>query len=147
MIRLVLTTVLAWLFLSTAAMAETGLERFEREIKPQIELKSFTYKGAETLGDTGFVLNDVVAVMPASATTGDKDSTLKIDKVTVEALDFERMKNLNDEDMPALRQDQAGGHERRRGHVRRCSIPTASRGCRWTWCSTTASTVPRRCSR
>lgn len=100
MIRLVLTTVLAWLFLSTAAMAETGLERFEREIKPQIELKSFTYKGAETLGDTGFVLNEVVAVMPAGATTGDKDSTLKIDKVTVEALDFERMKNLSDEDIP-----------------------------------------------
>jgi len=100
MMRLILTTVLAWFFLSSATMAETGLERFEREIKPQIELKSFTYKGAETLGDTGFVLNDVVAVMEASATTGDKDSTLKIDKVTVEALDFERMKNLNDDDMP-----------------------------------------------
>ena len=100
MIRLLLTTVVAWLFLSSVTMAETGLERFEREIKPQIELKSFTYKGAETLGDTGFVLNDVVAVMPPNATTGDKGSTIKIDKVTVEALDFERMKNLNDDDMP-----------------------------------------------
>lgn len=100
MIRLLLATTLAWLFLSSAVTAETGLERFEREIKPQIELKSFTYKGAETLGDTGFVLNDVVAVMPANATTGDKDSTLKIDKVTVEALDFDRVKNLNDDDMP-----------------------------------------------
>ena len=100
MMRLFLTTVLAWFFLSSVTMAETGLERFEREIKPQIELKSFTYKGAETLGDTGFVLNDVVAVMPASATTNDKDSTLKIDKVTVETLDFERMKNLSDDDMP-----------------------------------------------
>ncbi|MBN9089439.1 MAG: hypothetical protein J0J01_21220 [Reyranella sp.] len=100
MMRSLLATILAWLFLSSATMAETGLERFEREIKPQIELKSFTYKGAEALGDTGFVLNEVVAVMPANATTGDKDSTLKIDKVTVEALDFERMKKLNDDDMP-----------------------------------------------
>jgi hypothetical protein len=100
MIRLVLTTVLAWLFLSTATMAETGLERFEREIKPQIELQSFTYKGAETLGDTGFVLNEVVAVMPASAAIGDKESTLRIDKVTVEALDFDRLKNLDEDDIP-----------------------------------------------
>ena len=100
MMRLLLTTVLAWLFLASAVTAETGLERFEREIKPQIELKSFIYKNAETLGDTGFVLNDVVAVMPASPATGDKESTLKIDKVTVEALDFERMKNITDDDVP-----------------------------------------------
>lgn len=98
--RLLLGTVLAWLFLSSAVTAETGLERFEREIKPQIELKSLTYKNAETLGDTGFVLNDVVAVMPANPATGDKESTLKIDKVTVETLDFERMKNIKDDDMP-----------------------------------------------
>jgi hypothetical protein len=100
MMRLLVGTVLAWLFLSSAVTAETGLERFEREIKPQIELKSLTYKNAETLGDTGFVLNEVVAVMPANPATGDKESTLKIDKVTVEALDFERMKNIKDDDMP-----------------------------------------------
>lgn len=98
--RLLLTTVLAWIFLSAAATAETGLERFEREIKPQIELKTLTYKGADTLGDEGFVLRDVVAVMPANPATGDKESTIKIDKVTVEALDFERMKNLKDDDLP-----------------------------------------------
>jgi hypothetical protein len=100
MMRLLLATAMAWLFLSSAALAETGLDRFEREIKPQIDLKSFTYKGAETLGDTGFVLKEVVAVMPASPTTGDKESTLTIDKVTVEALDFERMKRLKDDDIP-----------------------------------------------
>src|SRR3954470_18548773 len=100
MMRLLLTTTLAWLFLSSAVTAETGLERFEREIKPQIELKSFTYKNAETLGDTGFVLNQVVAVMPANAATGDKESTLTVDKVIVESLDFERMKKINDDDIP-----------------------------------------------
>lgn len=100
MMRLVLGTVLAWLFLSSAVTAETGLERFEREIKPQIGLESLTYKSAETLGDDGFVLSEVVAVMPANAATDDKESTLKIDKVTVEALDFERMKNIKDDDVP-----------------------------------------------
>jgi hypothetical protein len=100
MTRLLLATTVAWLFLWSTATAETGLERFEREIKPQIDLKTFTYKGAETLGDTGFVLKEVVAVMPASPATGDKESTLTIDKVTVEALDFDRMKNLKDDDIP-----------------------------------------------
>ena len=100
MIRTLLATALAWLFLSSVVTAQTGLERFEREIKPQIELKSFVYKNAETLGDTGFVLNQVVAVMPANPATGDKESTLTIDKVTVEALDFERMKKINDDEMP-----------------------------------------------
>ena len=100
MIRTLFATALAWLFLSSVATAQNGLERFEREIKPQIELKSFTYKNAETLGDTGFVLTQVVAVMPANPATGDKESTLTIDKVTVEAFDFERMKKINDDEMP-----------------------------------------------
>ena len=85
------------MLLSTAATAETGLERFEREVKPQIQLQTFTYKSAEALGDKGFVLHDVVAVMPANPATGEKERTLKIDKVTVEALDFERMKDINDD--------------------------------------------------
>lgn len=97
--RILLAVALAWTVLATTAIAETGLERFEREIKPQFELEKFTYAGAQTLGDTGFVLNNVLAVMPANAATGDKASTLKIDKVTVEALDFDRLKKIDD-DMP-----------------------------------------------
>jgi len=100
MIKTLLAAALSWLLLSTAAMAENGLERFEREIKPQIQLKTFTYKGAEALGDTGFVLHDLLAVMPANPATGDKESTLKIDKVTVEALDFERLKKADNDDAP-----------------------------------------------
>jgi len=95
--RILLAAVLAWTVLATTAIAETGLQRFEREIKPQFELEKFTYASAQTLGDTGFVLNDVVAVVPANAATGDKASTLKIDKVTVEALDFDRLKKIDDE--------------------------------------------------
>lgn len=94
---ILLAAVLAWAPLT--AIAETGLERFEREIKPQFELEKFGYASAQTLGDTGFVLNDVLAVIPANAATGDKASTLKIEKVTVEALDFDRLKKIDD-DMP-----------------------------------------------
>jgi hypothetical protein len=78
--------------LAFAASADNGLERFEREIKPQFELKKFSYAGAEPLGDAGFVLTDVVAVVPANPATGDKETTVKIRKVVVDALDFDRLK-------------------------------------------------------
>ena len=100
LIRVLMTAVLAWAVLATGVVAQNGLERFEQVIKPQIQLEKFTYASAQPLGNAGFVLVDVVAVMPASPATGDKASTLKIDKVTVEELDFERMKDINDDDMP-----------------------------------------------
>ena len=87
----ILSALLA-LGLATAAWAQNGLERFEKELKPQFEFKTFTYANAAPLGDKGFVLNDVVAVVPANPATGDKESTVKIQKVTVEALDFDRLK-------------------------------------------------------
>lgn len=78
--------------LATSSWAQNGLERFEKEIKPQFELKTFTYASAEPLGKSGFILNDVVAVVPANAATGDKETTVKVKKVTVEEIDFDRMK-------------------------------------------------------
>ena len=95
-----LAAILAWFVLAAPALAENGLERFEREVKSQIELEKFTYASAQPLGDSGFVLNDVVAVIPAGAAANDKPSTLKVDKVTVEDVDFDRLKKGNDEDMP-----------------------------------------------
>jgi hypothetical protein len=74
-----------------SASADNGLERFEKEIKPQFELKKFSYASAEPVGDAGFVLNDVVAVVPANPATGDKESTVKIKKVVVDELDFDRL--------------------------------------------------------
>lgn len=76
--------------LAAGSWAQNGLERFEKEIKPQFEFKSLTYGGAE-LGASGFVLKNVVAVVPANSATGDKESTIRIDTVTVDALDFERL--------------------------------------------------------
>lgn len=87
---------LMWVLLSfglaTGASAQSGLERFEKEIKPQFELKTLSYAGAEPLGTKGFVLKDVVAVVPANPATGDKESTIRIDKVTVDELDFDRLR-------------------------------------------------------
>jgi hypothetical protein len=88
------------LFATAEAWAQNGLERFEKEIKPQLEFKSLTYKGAP-LGDKGFTLSDVVAVVPGSAATGGQDSTVKIDKVTVEEIDFARLKDSGkNDDLP-----------------------------------------------
>ena len=75
---------------ASGASAQNGLERFEKEIKPQLE--KLSYASAQPLGASGFILNGVVAVVPASAATGDKESTIRIDRITVEDLDFERLK-------------------------------------------------------
>ncbi len=90
----------------TAMAQDNGLQRFERDVKPQLEFEKFTYGSSSALGPSGFVLNDVVAVMPASDQTGGKSSTVKIVKVTVEDIDFERLKAPKDkaakdkDDMP-----------------------------------------------
>ena len=84
--------------LAASSWAQNGLERFEKDIKPQLELKKLTYANAAPLGDQGFVLNDVVAVIPANQATGDKESTVKIQKVTVEELDFDRLKKTAKDD-------------------------------------------------
>ncbi|MBV8408824.1 MAG: hypothetical protein JOY64_14415 [Alphaproteobacteria bacterium] len=88
--------------------AQDGLQRFEKEIKPQMELKSFTYKNAAAKGDSGFVLNDVVAVVPGNPKTGDKATTIKIEKVTVDALDFDRL-NSKDDELPRFAKLKAEG--------------------------------------
>lgn len=80
------------------ASAQNGLQRFESEIKPQIGAKSFTYGGASALGSSGFVLSDVTMVMPGNTQTGDRDSTIKIAKMTVEEIDFDRLKKDAPED-------------------------------------------------
>jgi len=98
--RGILSTFLAWAALAGAVQAQNGLERFEREVKPQIEVEKFTYASAQPLGDHGFVLNDVVVVMPANPATGDKASTIKFDKVTVFEADFDRLKSKDSEDLP-----------------------------------------------
>jgi len=85
------------LFATVQAQAQNGLQRFEKDIKPQLEFKSLTYDKAAPLGDKGFTLSNVVAVVPASA-TGGKDSTVKIEKVTVEEIDFDRMKDTGKKD-------------------------------------------------
>ena len=86
---------------ATSASAQNGLQRFESELKPQFELKSFTYGSASALGSAGFVLNNVVAVVPANPASGDKETTVKIDKVTVEELDFDRLKKgATNDDIP-----------------------------------------------
>src|SRR5438094_5828067 len=87
-------------FLAAGATAQDGLQHFEKDIKPQMELKSFTYGSASAIGSSGFVLNNVVAVLPGSGATGGKDTTIKIDKVTADELDFDRMKKDAGDDLP-----------------------------------------------
>ena len=96
------------------ASAQNGLQRFESQLKPQLEFKSFTYGSAAAQGPSGFVLNNVVAVVPATSAIGDKETTVKIDRMMVEALDFDRLKKGSSPARAALRQIGLPGHRGRR---------------------------------
>ena len=96
-----LVSILVVIGLAAGAWAQDGLQRFEKEVKPQLELKSFTYKTGTAVGTSGFVLTDVVAVVPADATSGDKERTVKIDRIAVDELDFDRLKkDAKDDEAP-----------------------------------------------
>jgi hypothetical protein len=68
--------------------AADGVSQFEQKIRPQLPLNSFTYANAKSLGDNGFVLEDVVVTPPADATGGAKAEPVAIKRVTVEDFDF-----------------------------------------------------------
>lgn len=116
------------LLATTPAQAQNGLQRFEKDIKPQLELKSLTYDKAAPVGDKGFTLRNVVAVVPASA-TGGKDSTIKIEKVTVEEIDFDRLKDsAKKDDIPLfakLRIEGMTGDDDLSGMLESFGIPKA----------------------
>lgn len=72
--------------------AADGLSRFEEAMK-QAPAGSLTYKSAKTLGDSGFVLDDVVLTPPPdktpdSKTPGAKAEPIAIKRVSVEDFDF-----------------------------------------------------------
>jgi len=99
--RIVVAALMSMLLLigvASGAWAQNGLERFEKEIKPRFQVEKLRYASAQPLGASGFILNDVVATVPASAATGDKESTIKIDRITVEELDFDRLKTEGKDD-------------------------------------------------
>lgn len=99
-IRTYFVILLATAAVATDARADNGLQRFEREIKPQLEVQKLSYRTGEALGDQGFVLSDVVAVMPPGPETGNKPSTVTIEKVTVEAIDFDRLGKDSKDELP-----------------------------------------------
>lgn len=116
------------LFATMPAQAQNGLQRFEKDIKPQLEFKSLSYDKAAPVGDKGFTLSNVVAVVPASA-TGGQDSTIRIEKVTVEEMDFDRLKDAGKkDDMPLfakLRIEGMTGDDDLSGMLESFGIPKA----------------------
>ncbi len=109
------------------AEAQDGLQRFEKEIKPQLQFKSFSYAKGAALGDKGFELHDVTAVVPGTAATGDKESTVKIEKVTVDEVDFDRLKTDKDEipRFARLKIEGMTGDDEMSGMLQQFGVPKA----------------------
>ena len=110
------------------ALAQNGLEIFEKEIKPQLQFKSFTYGKAAPVGTKGFALEDVTAVVPAEA-TGTQDTTIKIVRVTVDEADFERLRaSSSSDDLPRyakLRIEGMTGDDALNGMFESFGVPKA----------------------
>ncbi|MCA0304838.1 MAG: hypothetical protein LCH95_20725, partial [Proteobacteria bacterium] len=110
------------------ALAQSGLEVFEKDIKPQLQFKSFTYGKASAIGAKGFALENVVAVIPAEA-TGTQDTTIKIVKVTVDEADFERLRaSSSSDDLPRyakLRIEGMTGDDALNGMFESFGVPQA----------------------
>lgn len=92
--RLLRTALLAVLTLAAPALAD-GLGRFERELKPtlvkEIEL---AYDSASALGASGFVLNDVKAVVKEDKPDA-KPTPVSIKRVVVDDLDFDNARGAD----------------------------------------------------
>ncbi|HZK90957.1 MAG TPA: hypothetical protein VFC56_12490 [Stellaceae bacterium] len=87
-----LAAVVVWLGSTSGPALADGLARFEKTLKPQFPAGSLTYKSSKSLGDDGFVLEDVVVTPPPSdPAKGDKPQPISIKTVTVEALDFDAL--------------------------------------------------------
>jgi hypothetical protein len=72
--------------------AADGLSRFEAAIKAAPP-GALTYKSGKSLGDNGFVLDDVVLTPPPDKTQGAKAEPIAIKRVTVEDFDFTSVDN------------------------------------------------------
>jgi hypothetical protein len=75
----------AWLALP--AGAADGLSRFKDAMK-DAPPDALSYKSGKALGDSGFVLEDVVINPPPDATGGTKAEPVPIKRITVEDFDF-----------------------------------------------------------
>jgi hypothetical protein len=110
------------------AQAQNGLQVFEKDIKPQLQFKSFTYGKATAIGANGFALENVTAVIPAE-TTGTQDTTIRIARVTVDEADFERLRaSAQSDDLPRfakLRIESMTGDDALNGMFESFGIPKA----------------------
>lgn len=63
-----------------------GLDRFNKLLKPKIQGNALVYKNAKSLGDSGFVLEDVTITPPPDQTS--KAEPVHVKRISVEDLDF-----------------------------------------------------------
>jgi hypothetical protein len=76
-----------------ASAGGSGLERFERDVKPFLVQESIgiTYQEAEPLGGAGFVLGGVILTVPPGETSVGGPDRIAIDRLVVENIDFDRI--------------------------------------------------------
>lgn len=108
-IRVSLAALAVLAALALPAWADNGLQRFEREIRPQLDVEKLAYRSGEPIGETGFVLDDVTVVTPPTAPTQNRPGTFHIDRLTVDALDFDHLRKESRNEWPRVVKLKAEG--------------------------------------
>ncbi|MBS0537672.1 MAG: hypothetical protein JSR47_02885 [Proteobacteria bacterium] len=108
-IRASLSALVVSIALALPAWADNGLQRFEREIRPQLDVQKLTYRAGAPAGDSGFVLDDVTVVTPPRAPTQNRPGTFHIDRLTVDALDFDHLRKESRNEWPRVVKLQVEG--------------------------------------
>lgn len=74
-----------------AASAQDAFARFESQLKPKLPPGSLTYGSGAALGNSGFILRDVIVQAPPSSVNDKAAAPVRIKTITIEDIDFEKL--------------------------------------------------------
>lgn len=84
-------TIAACFASAPAAIAQDGLARFEKEVRPKMPPDALSYRAGSALGQSGFILRDAVIQAPADTPGGKPPAPVRIKTITVEDVDLDKL--------------------------------------------------------
>ena len=79
------------LMVPLAASAQDAFARFESQLKPKLPPGSLTYGSGAALGNSGFILRDVIVQAPSNSANEKAAAPVRIKTIAIEDIDFEKL--------------------------------------------------------
>jgi hypothetical protein len=74
-----------------AASAQDAFARFESQLKPKLPPGSLTYGSGAALGNSGFILRDVIVQVPPSSANEKAEPPFRIKTIAIEDIDIDKL--------------------------------------------------------